>query len=217
MDTPFPDPYPARAALPCPEEAPAWFDRIAGARWSPYGYADTPVPDRVLRTLFGAALLTPSSANEQPWRFVVGRRGEGTYDRILATLTEPNQAWARFAPVLGLSFARMTREKSGAPNGTAHRDTGAAMLMLALAATSRGLQLHQMAGFDPVAARAVFAVPEGFEPDVAFALGTMAEEPPTGLSEHFAERDAARRGRRPLDEVLFGGIWGEPLGRGDER
>jgi len=212
---PFPDPHPPRPDVPCPQEAPAWLDTLAAARWSPYVYTDGPVDDATLQALFSAAVLAPSAANEQPWRFVVGRKGEETYDRILGVLTEPNQAWAQYAPVLGLAFYSTVRAANGTPLHTARRDTGAAMLLLALAATSRGLQLHQMAGFDPVAARMAFAVPEHIDADVAFALGAPGDTPPPDFPEHFATRDAARRGRHPLADVLFGGAWEEALLEGD--
>ncbi len=207
---PFPDPRPPRPTVPCPQEAPAWLDTLAAARWSPYVYSNGPVDDATLRALFGAAVLAPSAANEQPWRFVVGRKGDPTYDAILGVLTEPNQAWARYAPVLGLAF-HVTTRANGTPLHTARRDTGAAMALLALAATSRGLQVHQMAGFDPVAARMAFAVPEHVDADVAFALGAPGDAPPPDFPEHFAARDAARRGRNPLADVLFGGAWEEAL------
>jgi nitroreductase len=208
---PFPDPHPPRPAADCPEDAAEWFDAIGAARWSPYAYDPAPVPDDALRAVFAAAGGAPSSRNEQPWRFVVGRRGEEGYERLLAALAEPNRVWARLAPVLGVAFAATAWAHNGRPNGHARYDTGAAMAVLALAATSRGLQLHQMGGFDAAAAHAAASAPEGFEAVTAFALGRAAAAPPPGFPEPLAARDATRRGRRPLGETVSGGAWGEPL------
>ena len=56
---------------------------IAG-RWSPYGYADRPVSDDDLRSLFEAARWAPSCFNEQPWRYLVARREK----RLIALAAE---------------------------------------------------------------------------------------------------------------------------------
>lgn len=190
---------------------PGAFDALAASRWSPYAYAAEPVACDDLRALFDAARTAPSSRNEQPWRFVVGRQGEGVYDHVLAALAEANQAWARHAPVLGVAFVATHGARDGRPNESARYDLGAAMALLALSATSRGLQLHQMGGFDRRAAEADLGAPEGFEGVVAFALGYPADEgrTPEGLSEGLAARDRQRRERRRLHELVFGETWGE--------
>jgi nitroreductase len=55
-----------------------------------------------------------------------------------------------------------------------------------------------MAGFSVEAARTTYAIPEGFEPVAAIALGYSAEEAP------------ASRTRRPQDELVFHGQWETP-------
>ena len=70
-------------------------------RWSPYGFADRSLPAQELRCLFEAARWSPSSYNEQPWRFIVARREEGEpFERLLGCLVEFNQSWARHASAL---------------------------------------------------------------------------------------------------------------------
>lgn len=190
--------------------SPDAFLDLARARWSPYLYAETPVPDGVLETLFEAMRWAPSSRNEQPWRLVVGAKGEGTaYDRVLATLAPPNQQWARHAPVLGVAFARTAFRRNDRPNGSALHDVGAAMMLLGLAATAHGLQLHQMGGFDGEAARMAFSAPEGYAPAVAFALGTPADSAPD-VPEPYAVRDQTRRGRLCLADLVFTEDWDAP-------
>ena len=41
---------------------------LLAERWSPYAFADRPVAEADLRSLFEAARWAPSSNNEQPWR-----------------------------------------------------------------------------------------------------------------------------------------------------
>ena len=68
-------------------------------RWSPRAYADKDVPAAELKRLFEAARWAASSSNEQPWRFLVGRRGDQTYEKIFNALVEFNQGWAKSASV----------------------------------------------------------------------------------------------------------------------
>src|SRR5947208_2073341 len=44
-------------------------------RWSSRAFADEPVGDEVLGSLFEAARWAPSTGNGQPWSFVVAVRG----------------------------------------------------------------------------------------------------------------------------------------------
>src|SRR5690606_37976349 len=136
------------------------FLTLARARWSPYRYAEVPVAADDLRALFEAARWAPSSRNEQPWRFVLGVRGEGTaHAHVLGVQIECNRAWAQHAPVLGVVCALKTFARYDTLNTSARYDTGAAMATLALAAAARGLALHQMGGFDAEAAYAASHLP----------------------------------------------------------
>ena len=48
--------------------------RILAERWSPYGFADRPVAESDLLSLFEAARWAASSYNEQPWNYLVATR-----------------------------------------------------------------------------------------------------------------------------------------------
>jgi hypothetical protein len=62
-----------------------------------------------------------------------------------------------------------------------------------------------MAGFDPQKAREAFAIPEGFDPIAAIALGHVG--PAEALPEALAQRETAPRQRRPIGEFAFFGGW----------
>ena len=65
-------------------------------RWSPRSFvADTSIPNADLQLILEAARLAPSAFNEQPWRYFVGKRGDETFNLILAGLGEFNQKWAK--------------------------------------------------------------------------------------------------------------------------
>ena len=176
-------------------------------RWSPRVYADKEVPAAELKRLFEAARWAASSSNEQPWRFLVGRRGDETYKKILNALVEFNQAWARSAPVLVLAVAKMTFTAKGTPNRYGLHDTGAAMATLALQATADGLHTHSMAGFDNDLMRASFAIPSDYELGAVTAIGYFGD--PANLPEHLHKMEVSARQRKPLEEFVFS-AWEKP-------
>jgi nitroreductase len=176
-------------------------------RWSPRTYADKEVPAAELKRLFEAARWAASSSNEQPWRFLVGRRGDETYQKIFNALVEFNQHWARSAPVLVLAVAKMTFTAKGTPNRYGLHDTGAAMANLALQATADGLHTHSMAGFDNEQMRASFAIPSDYELGAVTAIGYFGD--PESLPEHLRKMEVSPRQRKPLEEFVFS-AWEKP-------
>src|SRR5260370_38714728 len=163
-------------------------DELIQNRWSQRAFSDKPVPPEILRSLFEAARWAPSSSNEQPWAFIVGTEDDPeTHNKILSTLVEFNQAWAKHAPVLAIAVSQMEFARNKTPNRNAFYDTGAAVAHLTAEATSRGLFVHQMAGFDPQKAIEVFHIPQGREPVAAFALGYPGD--PNALPDKIRERD----------------------------
>jgi nitroreductase len=163
-------------------------------RYSTRLYLEKTVEPETLRILFEAAQWSPSSSNEQPWKFAVGRKGTGEYDRIASTLVEGN-AWALKAPVLGIAFCRDTFARHGKPNRWAQYDTGQSMAHLTVQAESLGLNVHQMGGFDAAKALEVLEVPAGHEAMAAFAIG-YAEDPVPPASAT----------RKDLETLFFGKV-----------
>lgn len=182
-------------------------------RFSPYAFSSRPVEPEKLHRLFQAARSAPSSYNEQPWRFVVSRREDSeAFERLLETLAEPNRQWARHAPLLILSVAKVDFTHNGQPNRHAWHDVGQAAAYLTLQATELGLYVHQMAGFDAGKARQLLNIPEGYEPAAMMALGYLGD--PESMAGGSRQYDRPRRARKPLDSLFFEGIWSEPWSRG---
>lgn len=181
---------------------------LIAKRWSPYGFSDRPVSQDDLRSLFEAARWAASSYNEQPWRYIVATKEDpGELERLLSCLVEPNQEWAKAAPVLALGVAGLRFARNDKPNGVAIHDLGLAAANLTLEATARGLVVHQMAGILPDHARELYAIPDTFQPFTALAIGYAAD--PAGLSDEMKQRDLGERTRRPLGEFVFAGQWGK--------
>src|SRR6478752_3558635 len=115
-------------------------DVLAG-RFSPRAFASEPPSEAQLARLFTAASWAPSAGNGQPWRFVVGVRGDDVWPVVLGCLTERNQAWCRNVPVLGIAIAQTLRD--GKPLRTGAYDLGQALAHLTFQAAIDGLYVHQ--------------------------------------------------------------------------
>jgi nitroreductase len=185
----------------------AGVEHLIRRRWSPRAYSDREVSAAELKKLFEAARWAASSSNEQPWRFLVGRRGDETYQKIFNALVEFNQTWAKSAPVLVLSVGKMTFTQKGTPNRHGLHDTGAAMANLALQATADGLHTHSMAGFDNEQMRASFGISSDYELGAVTAIGYFGD--PANLPEHLHKMEVSPRQRKPLEEFVFS-AWEQP-------
>ncbi len=145
---------------------------LLAERWSPYGFEDRPVAEADLQSLLEAARWAASSYNEQPWSFFVATREEPVeFERLLSCLVEPNQAWAKAAPVLLLCVVDLRFKRNDKDNRAAVHDLGLAAGNLLVEATARGLSVHQMIGILPDKAREVFGIPEHSEAWTAMAIG----------------------------------------------
>ena len=176
-------------------------------RWSPRAYSDKAVEKEKLQSIFEAARWAPSAFNEQPWRFIVGRKGEKTWDLILETLGEWNQKWAGKAPVLVINIGKKTSSFNSKPNATYAYDTGQAVAMMVTEAVNQGMIAHQMSGFSAEKATELFDIPEDYQPISVTAIGYLGD--PDQLPEDMRKSELEDRKRKPLAETVFSGKFGE--------
>ena len=176
-------------------------------RWSPRAYADKAISSADLTKIFTAASWAASSFGEQPWRFLVGRKGDETYAKIFDALVEFNQGWAKSAPVLVLSAGKKTFTQNGQPNWYALHDTGAASATFSLEAIALGIHTHGMGGFDKDKARANFNIPDDYEIGAVWTLGYLGD--PSSLPDQMQAVEKAPRTRKPLNEFVFA-AWDSP-------
>lgn len=190
---------------PAPSEYPV-HDLIRD-RWSPRAFSDKAIAPADLCGLFEAARWAPSSSNEQPWAFIVApKHDHANFTKALQPLVEFNVNWAKHAAVLGFAVSELAFAKNKAPNRNAQYDTGASTALLSIEAVSRGILVHQMAGFDPDTAREVFAIPASWDAIAAFAMGYPGD--PASLPQPYRDRETAPRVRKPIREFVMSGKWG---------
>jgi nitroreductase len=174
---------------------------LLAQRWSPRGFdTEHVLSDEDLYTLLEAARWAPSSGNSQPWRFLLGRRGDAAHERLVKHLAPGNQLWAPTASLLFLAAAA-TVDEEGRHLGHAWYDTGQAVADLTVQATALGLAVHQMGGFDAAGMAAEFGLPETIEPVTMVAVGRF--DPDAELPEFLWNRERAPRERRPVSEILL--------------
>jgi nitroreductase len=177
-------------------------DELIKKRWSPRAFTGEKISRENILTLFEAASWAASSRNEQPWRFIYGLKDEDeSYQKIFDTLVLWNQKWAQSASVLALGIAKMNSDYHNKPNDYAWYDLGQAVATMAVQASSSGLYMHQMGGFDPDIARQLFNIPEGYKAVVAIAIGYLGK--PEDLPEDMKDLETKERTRIPVEKLVF--------------
>ena len=179
-------------------------------RWSPRAFTQVPVAAGQLHSMFEAARWAASSFNEQPWRFVVAtQQEEDKFQALLGCLIERNREWAKRAPVLILSVAKLIFERNGKPNRHAYHDVGQAFANMAIEATHLGLAVHPMGGFDIDKARVDLAIPDDYDPVAMIAVGRAGDF--DSLPDELKTAELAPRTRNPSKDFVYSGKFGEPM------
>lgn len=187
-------------------------------------YADRPVDAAAVERVLRNALHAPSAGFSQGWAFLLLDEARDV-DRFWAATTPPGaddepDSWLRgmrTAPVVVVPLSNKSaylsryaeddkgwtdRDEARWPVPYWHVDTGMASLLMLLTAVDEGLGACFF-GIPPTrtdAFRAEFEVPEEYSPIGAITLGHRTDDPgPAG--------SAAKRSRRPLEEVVHRGGW----------
>jgi nitroreductase len=175
-------------------------------RWSPRAFTGESIDQPTLDSLFEAARWAPSANNSQPWRFIYARNGSAHWPELLELLNEKNRAWASNASVLIVLVSKTTHLRAGSDAATALRnhslDAGAAWAHLALQAEHAGWHSHAIGGFDREQARTVLGVPDGYQVEIAIAIGKLASR--DSLSAELQAREQPNQ-RNPLHSLIAEG------------
>lgn len=176
-------------------------------RWSPRAYSEKPVEKEKIQSILEAGRWAPSAMNEQPWKFIVGQKGDGTWEKIFESMVEWNQQWAQRAPVLVLNIGKKFYEYKHLENPTYQYDTGQAVAMMVTEAVNQGLIGHQLSGFSAEKARELFEIPEDYQPISITAIGYYGD--PDILPLDMQKSETEERKRRPITEIVFSDKFGE--------
>lgn len=175
-------------------------------RWSPRAFENQFIQPDVVRSLFEAGRWSPSASNIQPWYYILGLKGDETYQFIKETLVEFNLLWATRAPIMFLTIYKETND-TGMPNPSALYDLGQSVAHITFQAAAEGLYVHQMAGFDPEKAARIFEIPEGYKVATVVAVGYIGNH--KDLHPNLIPGEISPRTRRKVSETVYSGKFGQ--------
>ncbi len=173
-------------------------------RWSPRAFTGEVIAEEDLLAVLEAAHWAPSSANQQPWRFIYALQGSDDWDKFVGLLVEGNQEWAKHASALIFVVSKgFSGEFSEGRKSYTHSfDAGTAWGYLALQSKFSGFYAHGMGGIKHEEIQQTFAIPEGYRVEAGIAFGRLADK--SVLSPRNQEREFPSQ-RKPLAEVAFRG------------
>lgn len=181
------------------------------SRWSARGYDSTAtISVAEVNSILDAGRWAPTWGSRQPVRFLVGLRGDPTFDGLAAGLSRGNSGWAPASSALILVCTVDDPDDAKSQTYGAV-DAGLAVAQMILQAVALDFNAHPMAGFDATSARERFEIPADMRPLVLLAVGQLAD--PESVPPEVRERDERRRTRLPLRDVAFEDQWGRPFGR----
>ena len=161
---------------------------IIKARTSIRSYKPQKVEEEKLNYILDAFRLAPSAKNLQPWKLVVVRNEKTIKDLAIAC---NNQTFLEDAPVLIVACAN-EQEAYGRMGGYMSSypiDIALALEHLVLAAAEQGLGTCWIGSFKEQLVKDILGIPEELRVVALTPVG-------------YAERDASRRGRKPLSEIV---------------
>ena len=170
-------------------------------RWSPRSFENKSIEKKKLMAILETARWSASAFNEQPWRFIIGLNGDDTFKKVMDTLVEFNQNWAKNASALVINIYKANFTHNNTPNVTAAYDLGQAVGSYCLEVVNQGLVAHQMSGFDIDKAQTIFKLGDDFVCMSVTAIGYLAK--PDSLPEDLFKIELQNRMRKPLDTLVF--------------
>lgn len=173
-------------------------------RWSPRAMSGKDITQQELMTLFEAARWSPSSFNNQPWRFIYAHRNTPHWDLLYNLMVPGNQEWAKNAAVLIVVISHNNFEYNNQPARTHSFDTGSAWMSLALQASFMNLVAHGMQGFDYDKARKDLQIPDDYMVEAMIAIGHHG--PVSVLSEKL-QKSETPSDRKKIEEFIFEGTF----------
>lgn len=183
-----------------PASTDANLHEVIKNRWSTRAFdKNHQISDDEILSILEAARWSPSSKNSQPWRFLVGKRGDKNFNAFVSTLTGFNLEWAPNASAIILVAA------FGEP--VTHDeifDAGLAVSSITFQIHAQGLHAHQMAGFSKSKLKTLINLDDSTVPLVLVAVGKITK--PDELSDELKERELTPRTRKDLNELMISGL-----------
>ncbi|MDP3970641.1 MAG: nitroreductase family protein [bacterium] len=173
---------------------------LINRRKSIRAFSPKKITHSVIKDCLEAARWTPSSGNNQPWRYIIIDKKSPNRAKLEATLSKGN-GWAKQAPVLVVVCAREEDDPSYSDTDYFGYDTGMSIMSFVLEAQHQGLKCHQMGGFDHEAAKKVLSIPKEYSVWAITAVGYPGKV--SSLDERTQAKEKQKRVRKLITEVAF--------------
>lgn len=185
---------------------------ILAGRRSVRAFAPRPVSGEDLAALVEAVRWSPSSGNSQPWR-ILARSSSEARAALSAGLSRGNQ-WALKAPLLLTLVTRMDWDTTSNDLNYALFDCGLAAMSLTVEAETRGLRVHQMAGWRLEPLSRTLELPQGVTPVVVIAVGYPGDI--DQLDPELQVKERRPRARKLPSDIFCEDTWPETWGKDEE-
>lgn len=163
------------------------------------GFSEKAIDPTAVRRLFEAAVLAPSCANKQPWRFIAVQ-DPALLGQLRETFADGNY-WAKKAPLVVAAWTHLDYDIRN-PDGRdfALYDLGQAVMAFQVQAQAEGLVTHPFAGFDMAKAVQILGLPDGAILPALVTVAYLGKD--KDLNEKHQELERGPRSRKPLEEVV---------------
>lgn len=176
-------------------------ESIFFTRHSRRAYQDKAIPKDALDRIFEKIRWSPSSSNNQPWRFIFVQDKQ-IHDRLVDEGLSRGNGWAKAAPVLAVVYAKESDDNVRTDDLVKYYqfDSGIATMSLLLAAVDEGLMAHPMGGYRAPEVKSILGIPEEYHVLCVVSLGY--EGSIDQLDEATRTKDERPRTRKPLSEII---------------
>ncbi len=156
------------------------------------------ITDEIVSELAGAAQLTASCFNKQPWRLVFVRRKD-ILSRMHGALNSGNE-WAQKASMIIAVFGKRDDDCLIKEREYYLFDIGMAVSATILRATEMGLVAHPIAGYNPQKAMEILGIPEDRMLITLVIVGKKTDDL-DGLNDYQKGAEKERPARRELAAI----------------
>ncbi|MFX1391681.1 MAG: nitroreductase family protein, partial [Promethearchaeota archaeon] len=160
-----------------------------------------PIKDDLIKDLAEIVKITPSCANQQPWRFIFVKDKE-YLNKLFKVLSDGNK-WVENASMIVAVFSKPENDCILKERLYYLFDTGMATAFLILRATELGLIAHPIAGFKEDQAKEILQIPKEMRLITLVIIGKHSKEINPVLSDAMKLGEKQRPPRKNLEEFIF--------------
>ena len=159
------------------------------------------ITEELIQDLADVARITPSCANNQPWRFVFVYE-KNALNELFTVLSEGNKWVEKASMIIGV-FSEPENDCVIGDRLYYLFDTGMATAFIILRATELGLVAHPIAGFKETTAKKILGIPSKMRLITLVIVGKHSELVNPVLSDSMKLGEKQRPPRKVVDEFIF--------------